>query len=132
VVEGRLRAFYALQSGTFTLSERDRSEPNIRAVVGAGDGLGLHANQPASHILWLAKDRTARDLEVKTILAHAIHTAKQVAELQGNVALVVDPYENGESLGKRWRAYGFRPAEGVRMRLWLPLQRDLRGLEAAV
>jgi hypothetical protein len=77
--------------------------------------------QPAALITWIAKDERTR-ITGKQILAHAVGIAVKVAQLQGVVAIVLDPFD--DETAKIWRAapYNFkssmtRSADG-RRRLW--------------
>jgi hypothetical protein len=77
--------------------------------------------QPAALITWIAKDGRA-GISGKQLLAHAVAVAARVARLQGVVAIVLDPFDDGTA--KIWKAapYNFktsltRSADG-RRRLW--------------
>jgi hypothetical protein len=118
VVGGRLEAFYAICSAQVRLTQRDR--PALRSDE---EELLLSPVQPASLLAWLGKHRDA-EVDGHQVLLHALGTAQAVAELQGNIAFVLDPYD--EQTADFWqRRYGFRRSQeelrsGLR-RLWMPL-----------
>lgn len=115
----RIEGFFAICSAEITLSERQRHERLGRE--GRSDEHQLHPKQPASLITWLGKHADAM-MAGDSIIRYAAYIATQVAELQGNISLVVDPFD-GET-EKFWRErYGFRSAkpEG---RLWIPLHEE--------
>jgi len=77
--------------------------------------------QPAALITWIAKDERTH-ISGKQLLAHAVGIAVKVAQWQGVVAIVLDPFN--DKTAKIWRAapYNFkssmtRSADG-RRRLW--------------
>jgi hypothetical protein len=77
--------------------------------------------QPAALITWIAKDERS-DIGGKQLLAHAVGIAVKVAQLQGVVAIVLDPFD--DETAKIWRGapYNFKSsltksADGQR-RLW--------------
>jgi hypothetical protein len=113
----RVEGFYAICSAQVRLSQRDRKE------LTSGHHHTLHPIQPAALVAWIAKRHDA-EISGRKLVAHAVFVASQVAELQGTIALVLDPHD-GE-VSRVWRErYGFRPAvaeEGKpTRRLWLPL-----------
>jgi hypothetical protein len=84
------------------LSQRDRKE------LTSGHHHTLHPIQPAALVAWIAKRHDA-EISGRKLVAHAVFVASQVAELQGTIALVLDPHD-GE-VSRVWRErYGFRPA----------------------
>lgn len=112
----RIEGFFAICSAEITLYERQRKKHLSRR--GRSREHRLHPQQPASLITWLGKHAKA-SLPGDSILSYAAHIATQVAELQGNIALVVDPYD--DETAKFWRdRYGFRSANPGG-RLWIPL-----------
>lgn len=122
VQEARVEGFYALCSAEVRLTERHRKR------LSAGDRAHkLHPKQGASLIAWIAKHRDAT-VPGELILLHAAYTATEVAKLQGNIALAVDPFDEETSVF--WQEeYGFRTSSitagadaGRPQRLWLPLQ----------
>lgn len=115
----RIEGFFAICSAEITLSERQRNERLSRK--GRSDEHRLHPKQPASLITWLGKHADAK-MAGNLIISYAAFVATQVAELQGNIALVVDPFDGKTE--QFWRKhYGFRSAkpEG---RLWIPLHEE--------
>lgn len=115
----RIEGFFAICSAEITLSERQRKERLGRG--GRSHKHRLHPQQPASLITWLGKHAKAT-MAGDAIIRYAAYVATQVAELQGNIALVVDPFDG--KTAEFWRKrYGFRSAkpEG---RLWIPLHEE--------
>lgn len=115
----RIEGYFAICSTELTLYERQRKRHLRRR--GRRREHVLHPQQPASLITWLGKHAKAT-MSGTAILRHAAYIASQVAELQGNIALVVDPYD--ESTGEFWlERYSFlRSAKPGR--LWIPLHDD--------
>ncbi len=116
VSDGIVQGFYTLASSQVRLTQRQRRGLTDSAVV--------NAVQPASFIEWMAKHRDAEAGVVDAILLHAAYTAIQVTQLQGNVALVVDPID--EETAALWQdRYGFRRSlsddPNELKRLWIPL-----------
>jgi hypothetical protein len=124
LLDRRIEAFYAVTASNVLLSQRDRRRlrPDIPQ--------GLPARQPATLIAWLAKHRFATTPGVK-ILQHAFAVALQVAELQGTIALVLDPFD--DETAAMWLAMPsvqFRRSGADRgddddakpRRLWMPLR----------
>lgn len=119
VLDDRVEGFYAISSAHIRLSQRHRKRAlrNHRAHR-------LHPEQPASLIPWLAKRWDAK-IDALPLILHAAYIASEVAELQGNIALAIDPYD--EDVAEIWtKRYGFRASsqdasEGKSRRLWLPL-----------
>jgi hypothetical protein len=138
---GRVEGFYAAASQSVLLSQRD-----VRRLRGdQASVINIPRRQPATFIAWLAKHRDATTRGLR-ILEHAFSTATQVAELQGNIALVLDPYD--EATAAMWLAMdvGFRRSSRDKFddghqngsvddrprRLWMPLRdADLRLLDPA-
>lgn len=118
VMQGqRIDGFYGITGTQVRLSQRER-----RRLFRSYDRPVAPA-QPASLVTRFARHRDAR-VPFRSVLLHAVHTAVRVGELQGNVALVLDPYEAYVS-DLLQRRYGFRIASGEESesspRLWLPL-----------
>ena len=78
--------------------------------------------QPATLVAWLARHRDA-SVSGGHLLSYAVHIALKVRDLQGSVALVLDPWD--EDAARAWMAqYGFRwsaPEGGAQRKLWIPL-----------
>ena len=119
LLDGRLEGYYALSSTSVELTQRQRKK-----LTSWRRAHPLHPSQPASLIAWIAKHREAQ-IPGELLVLHATFIAGQVSELQGNIALVLDPYD--DDVGEMWRTrYGFNTAAGPdssdgRKRLWLPL-----------
>jgi hypothetical protein len=116
-LDQRIEGYFALCSGEVPLYGRQRRQFLRRP--GRRREHVLHPRQPASLITWLGKHRHAK-INGRTILAQATHTAIEVAELQGNIALVLDPYD--DQTATFWLdRYDFLHSESPK-RLWLPLR----------
>jgi hypothetical protein len=113
--DGIVQGFVALCATTVKLSDRQRSR-----LTGAS--VPLTPIQPATLVAWLARHRDA-SASGGHLLSYAVHIALQVRDLQGSVALVLDPWD--EESAQAWMAqYGFRwsaPEGGARRKLWIPL-----------
>lgn len=112
----RIEGFFAICSSEVTLYERQRKKHLGRE--GRSREHRLHPQQPASLITWLGKHVNAA-MAGDSILHYAAYIATQVAEQQGNIALVLDPFD--EETAEFWRdRYSFlRSAKAGR--LWIPL-----------
>lgn len=126
LLDRRIEAYYAVTASSVLLSQRDRRRGDLPP--------GLPPRQPATLIAWLAKHRDATTPGL-TILHHAFAVALLVSELQGTIALVLDPYD--ESTARMWvdmpdvqfrrsaaeRDAGDHGAGGEKpRRLWMPLR----------
>lgn len=121
----RIEAFYAATASSVLLSQRDRRR--VRGDVPSG----LPPRQPATLISWLAKDRGAVTHGL-TVLHHAFAVALQVSELQGTIALVLDPFDDPTAeMWMRMPSVEFRRSAAERgedegnfrpRRLWMPLR----------
>ncbi|MCW3019849.1 MAG: hypothetical protein JWN10_2157 [Solirubrobacterales bacterium] len=126
LLERQVEAYYALSSAEVLLSGRDRK----RALKGRSNSYEVSPRQPASLIAWTAK-RNGADACGELILKHAFTSALEVAETQGNIALVLDPYD--DETAKMWlrmECVDFRRSAEARpsangadpvARLWTPL-----------
>lgn len=117
LVDDELVGYFALASGAVELRRRDRSRLGVdvdRAV------------QPASLVAQIAKSREAPPGTGDRLIEQAFALAREAAQIQGSVALVVDPFD--EETERMWRTkFGFRSSAklvGGRRRLWLPLFYD--------
>jgi hypothetical protein len=114
MIDGRVEGFYALASAQVTLYSRETKSlllENLRREGLTIDDAGvfrLKPTQPASLVAWIAK-RDGCDISGTEILWHAAKTALKIAEEQGNIALVLDPWDEttAESI---WRQppYNFK------------------------
>jgi hypothetical protein len=133
LLEGLVEAFYALSSAEVLLSGRDRKRmfAGVRA-----NSYEVLPRQPASLIAWAAKRNGGCEGCGELILRHAFTSALEVAQSQGNIALVLDPYD--EETAEMWMKMGFvkfRRSAGARhsngtpqvRRLWTPLHPQRRG-----
>lgn len=128
LLERRVEAFYALSSAEVLLTGRERKQL-LRGV--RKETYDVPARQPASLIAWAAKRAGAGAQCAELILRHAFTSALEVAQSQGNIALVLDPYD--EKTAEMWMRMKFvkfrRSTESRRSpngteqirRLWTPL-----------
>ena len=118
-LEGRVEGFFAIASSAVTLTQGDRQE-----LESDHENHPLKPTQGASLVVWVAKHRDAGTPGDK-ILSYAASIALEVAQLQGTLAFVVDPFD--DETKAMWKdRYGFRPSDtkvgkGQR-RLWVPLR----------
>jgi hypothetical protein len=113
VADGRVAGFYALASSQVALRQRDRRRLAFDLAV---------VQIPAALVTWIARDKRAA-VEGRTLLLHAVATARRASALQATAVLAVDPFD--EETDEMWRkAFGFRPSSepGTLKRLWLPLR----------
>jgi hypothetical protein len=121
VVDGHVATFYALSSGEMSLGATE----NLKSM-----GMHVPFGPPrdwtvgASHIEVIGRDHRAPPGVGMVAIRHAISMAKYVANLQGNLALTLDPAD--QETQKMWRRRGFARSEreaglGLR-RLYLPLR----------
>jgi hypothetical protein len=115
--DGLVQGFYAIKGAEVRLSQRER-----RRLLRSG-AESVAAFQPASLITRVGLHRDAT-LPFRYVLLHAVSTAVQVRELQGNIALLLDPFDS-DVAQRLQREYGFRIAyaddSASTPRLWLPL-----------
>lgn len=120
----RVEGFVSICSGNATLYDSGRSEGFRRLISGLPGARYRGRVVPATEIRWLGRHRRAH-IGFDFLLNHAADLAAQVAEVQGNIALVMEPHS--ETAARPWiEQYQFRRA--VRHgQLWLPLpkQEDL-------
>jgi hypothetical protein len=125
----RVDAFYASASASVLLSQRDNERLRGRRPP---DEVWIPRRQPASLIAWIAKRADSPDAGRMAVM-HAFGAAVQVAELQGNMALVLDPYdEETAQMWMRWPHLNFGRSAVERIgsedpeprprRLWTPLR----------
>ena len=110
---GRFAAFYALSSAQVEIT----SPKNCERLGMLGTG-----RVPASHMEWVVRSRLFKGVGER-ILLHASAVARDVAQMQGNLVLTLDPYDDGTA--SMWKTYGFMDSntilgDGLR-RMWLPL-----------
>jgi hypothetical protein len=136
LLDRRVEAFYAIASAEVLLTGRDRKRLFRRS---GRETYEISPRQPASLITWTAKRDGGEDGCGERIMGHALATAWEVAELQGNVALVLDPYDHATA--EMWSDFAFldfrrsadprgRSEAGARIpRLWTPLHPADEGFE---
>ena len=113
VCSDRIAGFYSLASAQVALSQRDRGRLGIQPV-----------RVPAALVTWLARDAHTK-IEGKTLLLHAVATARRAAVMQATTLLVVDAFDDATAMMWRQR-FGFRTSaeQGPNKRLWLPLHAE--------
>ncbi len=121
VVDGHVATFYALSSGEMSLGATD----NLKAM-----GMHVPLGPPrdwrvgVSHIEVIGRDHRAPPGVGMVAIRHAISMAKYVANLQGNLAVTLDPADRKTQ--EMWRRRGFartgrEAGDGLR-RLYVPLR----------
>jgi hypothetical protein len=80
-------------------------------------GRGIH--KPASQIIWMCKHAEA-NIRGDRLISRATGIASDVAMLQGNIALVINPYDSGTARMLHDK-YAFLHCEGRSGQLWLPV-----------
>ncbi len=118
VRDGLVQGYYSLTGSTVRLTNRHlRALPLPMA--------NPNPLQPATLISHLAKHRHAT-ITADTILMHAVGVALEVAQLQGSVALVVEPHDetSAELFTRRGFRRSGRSASETTPRLWVPLHLD--------
>jgi hypothetical protein len=117
--DGRIEGYVALASSSVELKQSHR-----KALSSGQRGHRLSPTQGASLLAWIAKHEEA-EIDGALLLKFAISIARRAAFLQGEVALVLDPFD--EQLARLWiERYGFvrsqtRIRGGMLRRLWFPL-----------
>jgi hypothetical protein len=107
----RVHGFFAISSNILSIDYTN--SPRESGVA--------KENWPCSQIKWLCK-REGGKFRGATIFKQAAYTAKRVAMFQGNVALVIEPFDDPTAALLQERHEFLRTAE--QGQLWLPLYRD--------
>jgi hypothetical protein len=119
----RIEGYFAICSAEVKLYGRQRKKHLERGQEREHE---LHPAQPASLITWLGKHAEA-DISGRVLIRQAAFVAREVAEWQGNIALVLDPYN--EETAELWlERYSFFRS-GKPGRLWLPLHEEEEELD---
>jgi hypothetical protein len=123
LVEGRVDGYFAIASGSVTLTQRHR-----RGLRSGQRDYVLLPTQGASLIAWLARHRDA-EKQGRSIFLYALYVALKVARLQGTPVAVLDPFD--DEIATLWEErYGFRRSQtpgGNDVRLWVPLHGSQTG-----
>lgn len=108
---GLVHGFFAMSSNTFT----------IRYLSSSEEGGDARERWPCSQIKWLCRHDQGKFLG-RVIFEQAAYTAQRVTEFQGNVALVIEPFDDtiAEILESKLK-FLRRADQG---QLWIPLHRD--------
>jgi hypothetical protein len=105
---GRVEGFFAIRSGNFQLKEKA-----THRLPGPG------ILKPASQIVWMCKHAKA-GIRGDRLISRATGVAIEVAAVQGNIALVINPYD-GPTAKMLHDKYAFLRCEGRSGQLWLPV-----------
>jgi hypothetical protein len=103
----RVEGFFSICSGNFAVRE------GIKGILPGGGTL-----KPASEITWLCKHAEA-EKDGRWLISRAAVIALEVARVQGNIALIINPYDN-ETADFLIRKHSFL-ASARAGQLWLPL-----------
>jgi hypothetical protein len=114
-----LQGFVSICSGNITLHDDGRANAFRRTLQGLPGIRYAGELMPASEIRWMGK-HTKSEIDGEVILNHAVRIAHDVAELQGNAALVIDPYDEGTANFLLEKYEFLRSAK--KGQLWLRLQ----------
>jgi hypothetical protein len=116
--DGRVDGYFALASSSVTLTQRHR-----RGLQSGQVDYALPPTQGASLIAWLARHRDAAQPTGRAIFVYALSVALKVAQMQGTVLIVLDPFD--DEMARFWeQRYSFRRSQtpgGNDVRLWVPL-----------
>jgi len=103
-----VHGFFAMSSNAFSVSSPSPANPEEL----------VKEKWPCSQIKWLCRRNKGKFIG-RTFFDQAVFTAYRVAQLQGNVALVIEPFDD-EIAGILTKRYDFfRTAE--QGQLWIPL-----------
>jgi hypothetical protein len=106
---GLIHGFFAICSGVVKISYPNGADKQAEVEK---------ENWPCSQIKWLSK-REGGKFRGRSIFRQATIRALEVAALQGNVALVIDPYDDETAALLHERHSFFRTAD--QGQLWVPL-----------
>jgi hypothetical protein len=87
------QGYVSICSGNISLHDDGRANAFRRTLQGLPGVRYAGELIPASEIRWMGRHVEA-EFKGEVILRHAARIASEVAELQGNSALVVDPYDD--------------------------------------
>ncbi len=117
----KLQGFVSVCSGNISVYDDGTANAFRRRLQGLPGVRYAGELVPASEIRWMGRHREA-EFKGEVLLRHAARIAHEVAEWQGNSALVVDPYDE-DTAELLLRKYKFlRSAK--KGQLWLRLQED--------
>jgi hypothetical protein len=108
--QGMLHGFFALRSSVIAMTFNDRGKEWTQPL-------------PCSQIAWLCK-RDGGKFHGRAIINSAIGRALEVAQIQGNVALVIEPFDEDVAELLQSRHDFFRAAEHGH--LWMPLYAQIQ------
>jgi hypothetical protein len=89
----KIQGFVSICSGNITLHDDGTANAFRRRLQGLPGIRYAGELVPASEIRWMGR-HSKSDFKGEAILAHAVRIAHEVARLQGNAALVIDPYDD--------------------------------------
>ncbi len=106
---GRIEGFFAIRSGNFLLKESSNWRPRKRENL----------LKPASHIIWMCRHADSK-IRGDRLISRAAGVASEVTRLQGNIALVINPYD-GDTARMLAEKYAFLQCDPRSGQLWLPV-----------
>lgn len=89
----KVQGFVSICSGNITEYDDGRANILRRTLRGLPGNRYAGDLIPASEIKWMGRHARA-EFKGEVILNQAIRVAEEVAEVQGNAALVIDPYDD--------------------------------------
>lgn len=89
----KVHGFVSICSGNITLHDDGRANAFRRTLQGLPGVRFAGELVPASEIRWMGRHAES-NFSGEVILEHAVWIAHEVARLQGNAALVIDPYDD--------------------------------------
>ncbi|HWJ43364.1 MAG TPA: hypothetical protein VNR67_08020 [Solirubrobacterales bacterium] len=107
-LNGIVHGFFAMSSSSFTISNPHPSRPEEVVTE----------TWPCSQIKWLCRRNQGKFIG-RTFFDQAVYTADRVAKLQGNVALVIEPFDDVIAGILTERHHFLRTAD--QGQLWIPL-----------
>jgi len=115
----RVHGFFSICSGNVQLHDDGRKRGFRRVISGLPGRRYAGLLEPASEIRWWGR-HVESTITGRELLEQATLVATEVAEIQGNIALVIDPYDEATAKMLLDQYDFFRSAKHGQ--LWLPLQ----------
>lgn len=113
---GRLHGYFAICSSSFQLRDGEQKD-GIKKLLSRGES----RREPCSEIIWFCRHRDSA-FKGRSIFLQAAYVAQQVAAIQGNIAMVVNPYDDATAKLLQERYNFLRSTkQGA---LWYPLYTD--------
>lgn len=117
----RVHGFFSICSGNVQLYDDGRSRPFRRLISGLPGRRYAGTLEPASEIRWWGR-HVESAIGGKDLLEQAVSFASEVARVQGNVAVVIDPYDEATATMLLEQYEFLRSAKHGQ--LWLPLHEE--------